>query len=497
MKIKLSNLIILILGLTPFIFWLYKYVSVDLWYDEIYSLRNFVLGDFNQTLFYYTLPNNHVFFNFINQIISRITNFRDIIKVAEHVYVFRLVQGLIALLTAYYSVLIIKRFFKLRNSVLLFAILFTTIPFMNFSLLLRGYNMSSLFLVMTVYYIWSYIENSNKYNRNFIIISSALFIYTIPSNLYMLISVMVPLIVLWLYYRKQNRTESLLYCKTVIFVSIGIGIATILYSPVLNNIIINPFASRETANIFYSLELIPQLLTAFLSKRYLLMFLFIPGLWIYIKKGEYKEKLLFTSLLFLLFFPFILSFLHQKIPFQRVFVPLAPIFCIICTIPIIQFIQKVSKPLTALLCMIILSIYCIGTFISEMQRNNSEIEIKLVDHGIMAQDVYQNYYLSDFFEQNKTMGYLRSISENKPIYIFDQLDHPSTNLYLSANGLKYIHTKSITEIESAALKDGKVFVVTSHKSNTLNKLKALNTVRATVLTDKYSFSNIISVSKSS
>jgi len=495
MKIKQNNLIILILGLTPFIFWLYKYINVDLWYDEVYSLGNFVLGDFNQTLFYYPLPNNHVFFNFINQIISRITNYRDIIKVAEHVYVFRLFQGLITLLIAYYSVLIIKRFFKLKDSVLLFTILFTTIPFMNFSLQLRGYNMSSLFLIMTMYYTWSFIENSNKRNRNFIIISSALLIYTIPSNIYMLVSVMVPLFVLWLYHRKQNRTESSIYYKTIFFISIGIGIAITLYLPVLKNIIFNSFASRETDNIFYSLELVPQLLTAFLSKRYLLIFLFIPGLWYYIRKGEKKEKLLFTSLLFLLFFPFILSFLHQKIPFQRVFIPLAPIFCILCAIPIIQLIQKISKPLTVLFCMIILSMYCIGTFIGEMKQNNSEIEIKLVDHGIMAQDIYQNYYLSDFFNQNKTMGYLKSISENELIFIFDQLDHPSTNLYLSTNELKYIHTNSITEIESAILKVGKVFIVTSYKTNTLNKLEELNTIRATVLTDKYSFSNIISVSK--
>lgn len=495
MSVKLKNAIIISLGLLPLIYWLYLYINVDLYYDEVYSFAHFVLVRFETTLFNYTVPNNHVFFNFVQQILSRLINCRELTQFPENAYFFRLLQGLIALFTGYYSMLIIKRFFNLQNSFLVFVVLFTTIPFMNFSLQLRGYNMCSLFLIMTIYHTLAFIESKHKHNRNFIIIFSALLIYTIPSNIYMLASIITPLAILSIYNIGFQKNRNYVYLISIILICAGITVATILYIPILKPILFNRFVAREPKTIFYSLELIPILLTSFLSKRYLLFGFAIIGFYTFIKKNKKRENLIYALLFFVLIFPFILSFIHHKFPFQRVFIPLSPVFCILISIPLIQLINKIPKPKYVLISSIFLSLYCICIFHYEIKNNNEEMKINLVDKNKLTLSVYQNYYLSDFFNQSNAMNFLKLNSDSKPIFLYEQLDIPSTHLYLAANFLDFTHIKSISEIESVILEEGNGFILTSRKNKTLNELKKIKSVAHSVITDEYVFSNLIAVSR--
>ena len=134
------------------IFWTFRYVSSDLWYDEVYTLEHFTLVDFSTTVFYYPAPNNHIFYNLINQLLSRLFGLRDILTAESHSFIFRNFQFLISLVTAYFLVHIVKKYVSIKNSLLVLVILFTTIPFMNFSLQLRGYGLSTLLVIMLVYF---------------------------------------------------------------------------------------------------------------------------------------------------------------------------------------------------------------------------------------------------------------------------------------------------------------------------------------------------------
>tara|TARA_B110001452_G_C15202375_1_gene417213 strand:+ start:55 stop:1545 length:1491 start_codon:yes stop_codon:yes gene_type:complete len=495
MQNKQIRLILLCLGILPFVYWVYKYVNVDLWYDEVYSISHFVLGGFKKTLFNYPLPNNHVFFNFTSQLISRFLNTRDLNQIAEHVYVFRIFQALITLLTAYYSVQIVKRFFKLDYSLLVIPILFTTIPFMNFSLQLRGYNMSSLFLIMIVYHTWAFIKKGGKRDSIFIVVSSALLIYTIPSNIYMLASILIILFSFFIYHKNQNKTNAKTYYKAIILIVLGIGVTITLYLPILKNIIFNRFSSRETSNIFYSLELLPQLFLAFLSKKYLLVILFITGCWFFARKSTNKEKeiLFFVLLLFIL--PFTLSFLHQKLPFQRVFISLSPIFCILITIPIIKLLEKIPITFITAICAFIIPIYCMSVFLNEIKNNDIEISDNIVNKGKMTQDIYQNYYLSDSFNQKETISHLKSITRNKTVILYNQKDNPSTSLYLAMNGVNFIKVDSQEKLEQIILNNETTILLTSFKNHTLSNLDNINNIKSTVVMDKYPITNIIRINK--
>jgi hypothetical protein len=495
MKNKQIRLILLCLGILPFAYWLYKYVNIDLWYDEVYSISHFVLGGFTKTLFNYPLPNNHVFFNFTSQLISRFFNIRDLNQIAEHVYIFRLFQALITLFTAYYSLRIVKRFFKLDYSLLVIPILFTTIPFMNFSLQLRGYNMSSLFLIMILYHTWAFLEKGEKRDSVFIVISSVLLIYTIPSNIYMLASILIILYLFFFYHKNQNKTDAKTYYKAITLIVLGLGIAIFLYLPILKNIIFNRFSSREASSVFYSFELLPNLFLAFLSKRYLLVILFITGCWFFVRKSTNKEKELLFFVLLLFITPFTLSFLHQKLPFQRVFISLSPIFCILISIPIIKLLEKIPKTSITTICAFILSIYCISVFLNEMKNNDIEISDKLVNRGIVAQNIYQNYYVSNSFNQKRTIEYLKSISGNKTVILYNQLDLPSTRLYLEMNGINFINVKTKEKLEQIILSNETSILLTSFKKITFNDLGEINTIKSTIVMDKYPVTNIFRINK--
>jgi len=495
MNTKLKDIVILTIALLPFLYWLYTYINVDLWYDEVVSIKHFMLVNFKKTFFYYPAPNNHIFFNFVNQVLTRITNCRDFVKIAEHVYILRAFQGLIALATGYYSVLITKRFFNLQNSLLVLVVLFTTIPFMNFSLQLRGYSLSILLVTMTIYHVLTYIESCSSRNRNLIVISSALLMYTIPSNIYLLASMVVPLGILWLYHLKLNNEKINIYFKSIFFIGLGVVIATVLYLPVIKSVLFNQFATRELTDTYYSLKLIPILQKSFLSKRYLLLGLSFIGVLFFLRKTSKKEKVIYASLLFTLFFPFVLSFVHQKFPFQRVFVPLVPLFCILITVPVIYLINQIPKPKFAFVCYIALSLYCLAIFYNEVNTNNEQPKFKLINKHAKVQNVYQNYFLSDFFKQKETMQLLKTQHSNKPVFLLRQLDMPSTEFYLSINNIAYKEIESLNEIEPALSNEGKVFIVTSKKKGILKNLNKKGYTSTEVLTEDYAFTNIIVVTE--
>lgn len=493
MKNKQINFILLFLGIVPFSFWIFKYINVDMWFDEVYSFDNFVMVDFGNPLFNYPLPNNHVFYSFISQILTKLLNMKDLYQIAEQVYLFRFFQVLVTIITAFYSVQVVKRFFKVEYSFLVLTLLFTTIPYLNFSLQLRGYNMSSLFLIMLVYHTWAFIEKRVTLDGVIIIVVCALYIYTIPSNLYMLASVMMALSIFCFYDKKQKNIYSSIYLKAIAFIVLGIGICTILYLPILHDIISNKYASRAATSFFYSLKLFPTLVLAFLSKRYLLVILGFIGSWFFIRKGDEKEKQLFVFLLILLIFPFIFSFFHQKLPYERVFVSLSPIFCVIMSVLILKFFQNLTHYWLTVFFVFVVPIYCTVVLFHEIKNNEIEAKNELFDRNDTSQTIYVNYFLSNLFNQKETVKYLKSISGNNTVILFNQFDQPSIQLYLKMYGVDFLEVNSFEQLEPLILNTKTSFLLTSLQNKTVQELTKINEITSTVISDKYPVTTILRV----
>ncbi|QQX75522.1 MULTISPECIES: hypothetical protein [Aequorivita] len=494
MKAKTIGYLFTLLGFVPMAIWCFHYIDYDLWYDEVYSLEEFALRDFSTTLFYYPAPNNHIFYNFTTQLISRAFGYRDIFSAEAHTYIFRGFQLIISLLSAFLSVRILKRFFGYKSSFLLYGILFTTIPYMNFSLQLRGYNMSALFLVMLVYFSWTYISDKKNLSLFIVLICSLLLLYTIPSNLYVLVAFGSLLFCSWLYYYRKRENISRLYFNVMISVIGGAVLAFFLYLPILEDVMFNKYSNRGPFGLLYSFHVLRIAVVDFFSNRYFLLLLLLPGLFIFYKKSSIKERYYFLFLASLFVVPFVLSFLHQKAPFPRVFVPLAPIFCIILTILIVKFIDTLKVYQTRIL-QVVVSVYCIIVFLKEMDRNNVIISKNMVENNMETQDLYRNFYLGNFYKQDSTMNYLSKIHNNYPVVKYDQRDQPSTDFYLRKYNITFCEVDTITAISNQLKERGKVYVLTSFKNRTVDALNKIGSIEIEVLSPEYAFTNIISVQK--
>lgn len=494
MKAKLLPYIITALGCVPLIFWACKYLQVDLWYDEAYSLEHFALVDWKLTVFNYPAPNNHIFFNLTSQVLSRIAGLRDLFDATAIVYVFRFFQGIIAVVTAWYAAAILKRHLHVKSSFLVYAVLFTCIPFMNFALQLRGYTMSALFLVMLVYYTWNYIEAEKKGAQIMIVVSSVLMLYTIPSNVYFLLGFWLVLLGFWGYYlRKKEKLQAKIYFRSLVLIASGVVFAVLLYLPILEDVIFNKFSTRTVPGIFYSAGLFLDLIPAFVSQRYFLLLLLLPGIYFFYKNGSAKEKRYFIFLVGVFIVPFGISFLHQKAPFPRVFIPLAPIFAMLLTVLAAKFIDEIQQQYRHYILLLGTIAYCTLVFLTEMNTNASKVSTALLEDNNLVQNVYQNYYLGDFFQQDETVKKLSEIYDGKPVFTLNDLDNPSTALYLRKHGVAYKSIGSLEELNSNSFRNGTFYILTSEKTKTLEVLKTRTNFDYEVVNDSGLFTSIIRV----
>ncbi len=492
---KRLNLLLLALGIVPLLFWTFQYINVDLWYDEVYSLQNFVLTSLSDTLFTYPLPNNHVFFNLTSQIISRLFGIRNINSLAENVWVFRLFQLFITIAIAIYTVKICRQIFKLEFYFLSLVILFTCIPFLNFSLQLRGYNLSSLFFIMLLFHSWKFIKDYGKYQIPIIITTSLLLLYTIPSNIYLLVTL---LLIITMIFGVNIRRKSIAvkkYKQLILFISSGILLAIILYLPILKDIVSNKFASQTNDDVFHSLKLIPQLSTAFLSKRFFLVPLVFGGIYLLVRQSDQDRKNIYLVLISIFLIPFILSFFHQKLVIDRVFIPLNPVFTLIVVIPIAYLFQFIKNRNFFAFVSVIFAICCLVNFYFEKNKIGTQVESDLLKLGQLDQSIYQNYYLADIFQPENAISSIIDKYRHLPIYMYKQMDYPSNAFYLAVNGLNYTYLEKLEELETKFIESDSIVVLTSLKAEVLNETRNFDKIKSQTLTTINGFTNVILLQK--
>jgi hypothetical protein len=495
---KFSKILLPIFCVLPFLIWIYKFITIDISYDEAHSLYTFAIVTFYDTFFHYPAPNNHIFYNFTTQIITRILNIREVTVITEHVYILRSFQAIITILIAFYIYKVMNIIFKNKYNIIIILILFTTIPFMNYSLQLRGYNISSLFVILIIYYIIKYIELRNKKHLIFILISSTLLMYTIPSNIYILASILGMLILIILYQKIYETNFNNEILKVIIAIFIGLILSIILYSPILSKVINNRFAAKEATDFFYSIKLIPKLSLDFLSKRYLLIGLFLFGIWLIIFRLDRKMKIYFLSTVFLFICPFILSFIHQKEPFERVFVPVSPIFTILLSMPIIIIINYLKNKILQISICFLIALYCIITFDNEIKNNNIEIENKISKYDIFPDKIYQLFWVSESFKLNETIKYLIKNENIRNVLVYDHVDLVSLKIYLEINNVnhKYIHADHEEEFRNELKNNDTTMIITSYKNKLMSKLKDYNELKnVTIIKDDFPVTNVVMVVK--
>ncbi len=401
----------------PFLLWLLRYINLDFWYDEVFTLNNYVFVPLKRTITDYSFPNNHIFFNLINNIFLKFTDTKHIYELIDHTYVIRLVQLAYTLVTFSYLYLIGKKFFNTSVAQLSLILLATTVPYYNFAVQVRGYSLSIMLLCMAIYHVWSLERKLGWADILSLLLCSSLAIYTIPSNIYVILGMALFYLFAGVVHfigkrgsdpkrtgRKKAGNASFLkifydynmYLLAFFILVAGILLAAFFYLPVMHQLLHNPYTeSKGLFNAGVLVGTMPQVFVHFISQRYLLIPLTLGGV-VYcivsLKKGE-KEFLKEALFLFItLLLPFAFSFVRGDAPFDRVFVVLTPFFALLLALTI-YFLQSAIPVLRSrtMLITIALFVYCNLTFASSIEHIKQHLRDD-IEKGHKSQDIYYNYF---------------------------------------------------------------------------------------------------------
>ncbi|MBI1286749.1 MAG: hypothetical protein GC178_04145 [Flavobacteriales bacterium] len=444
----LSNTVLVSVGILPLLHWMFGHVHQDAWWDELISLKDYALVTFETTRTSYPEPGNHIFFNLFDNLVSRLIGVRDFYEMLDNLWKLRLAQGLLAIGTCVYTFLTVKRFFSERYASLAAIILASTIPFLNFSLQLRGYNMSMLFVSMVIYHGWSYLESRKLSHLILTGLTSFFLLYTIPSNVYFLFGLSAVIGIDWLLqFREKGGNEkmkkgekekkpslfSFPHLWVLAAIGIGAGITFVAYQPVMEQLLDNRFVSKAPPERAFVLTTVfPSVMKAFFSFRWLLLIPILGGLFFWLTKKELafdRRKLAYVLVAFLL--PFVFLYVHDKVPFERTFVHLAPVFAILLAGISALFLEGLNLNETAKQGFIaVLAIYCMGNYVWQESEINIHLD-KNLERNKREQNIYNAFFLANNFQPHRAVKEFIALNDtNAAVMLVDELDRVSYLYYL-------------------------------------------------------------------
>lgn len=449
-KSQLFNYLLLGIGILPLLHWMFEHVHQDAWWDELISLKDYALVSFEVTITSYPEPGNHIFFNLFDNVISRLVGVRDFYEMLDHLWKLRLAQELLAIGTCVYVFLTTKRFFSEKHASLAVIILTSTIPFLNFSLQLRGYNMSMFFVSMVIYHGWSYVESRKLPHVIITGMVSFFLLYTIPSNVYFLFGLSAVIGIDWLLQfrtsskpvedkkgkKKKVKGPSLFsfpHLWILAAIGIGAGITFLAYQPVMEQLLDNRFVSKAPPERAFVLTTVfPSVMKAFFSFRWLLLIPILGGILFWLTKKDLEfDRGKLTQILVAFILPFLFLFIHEKVPFERTFIQLAPVFAILLAGISALFLKglklndTIKQGIVALL-----AVYCIGNYVWQDSEINAHLD-KNLERNKREQNIYKAFFLADNFQpHNAVKEFLELNDTNSAVMLVDELDRVSYLYYL-------------------------------------------------------------------
>ncbi|MCJ7628264.1 MAG: glycosyltransferase family 39 protein [Longimicrobiales bacterium] len=437
------------------VFWGLYYSSFDLWGDELVSMKDYALANFKTIVTIYPGPNNHVLFNLLNNAVSDLWGIQDIYQAMDRVPLFRGIQWLIAVGTCLYVFLMGKRFFSTSAGVISIVFLVTCLPFLNFSMQLRGYCLSMFFAAGLTYHTWLAEETPSW--KQLVLVSLMAFgmLYAVPSNAYYAFA--MSFLVAWRTAWPTNAAEtgkSLFRRRgTLVTAALASGaiLALLAYSPILGDLFNNRFVQASPGDrMFILTRRLPQVVLSLISFRYLIVPIALGGFYFALRKSDDRPPGSEKSILLigLLGVPFFISFFRNDEAFQRTFIFLAPISSLTLGAGTVWFLQStVVRNLRRDLFAVCVAIYAFGTLgfahvtVQEHLKEN-------LRSGIKAQNLMENYYQLRGFRPSRLAVGLAEIHRGRagPILLVDDLDPVSLSYYLLAEDLT---STSILSIRSA------------------------------------------------
>jgi hypothetical protein len=455
---QFKTILYLVATALPLLYIAYTYSMLDIWNDEMYTLRYFTFTYWSTTLADYHVPNNHIFYNVINKVYLTILGMNSLEDVIQYPWILRIPLLLMGLLTLYLVFRIAELQFDRNAAWISVALLISTLPWQNHYLQIRGYGLSTLLFTATIYYSLLLLNKFNRKSAIGLFFSTAFLFYTIPLNMYYILPVIIfmgvysILYIVFQYSGQKLTIVSMDWIQSpafkVAFISgLGVLLGLALYGPVLNVLFDNDTVKTKAFPPLEFLPILDLLMSAFLNKRYLIIPLSIFGGILYLfhfKSFTVKINLTSFYLVFLLVSPIAIAVLREDPAPDRSFIMITPVFALVlgCMASIVlRFVAEKYVPYFILMIML----YIGGIGYRETQLMHEMLYHDII-HNSSTQNISRAYYLSHF-ESHSGVRKFMQIQQQRPapLYIY-AADHHGIRGYLDAYKIPWYDETAIDSL---------------------------------------------------
>lgn len=448
------------------------HINADLWNDEIYTLKNFVFVPISQTVSDYHVPNNHVLFNLINNIYVRLSGIDSLHDLMDNPFVLRTLYLLYAIITAVYLYLIGRKFFSSTTGVLAVILLATNLPWYNFALQIRGYGLSAMLLSMFIYYALACLTTRSIKNLISVLLLSAALLYTLPSNLYPVISAtgVVAIYGLVQFFSKSGHTLGQLLrlpaFRIVLATVAGIGLAIALYFPILDDILSNPYLQPGKPFDFGMLRYYAlNIPSAYISGRWMLLLLSIPGLLLLFRDKD-NNRLAFSVLIITGILPPLIAYMRGDLAPLRTYTVLLPVVSLVAAAAIDQCWSKIDRRGRFIIpFLIIVLLYSGHIFDRERQKQDTHL-LNDIEHNMRTQNLQYQFYSGRYQPLKDIREFKRDLYSNTilPVAIVDCEPHGVPN-YLEKFDIPYLPDGSLDSLMTV---NDSIWVITNHPDKVMH-----------------------------
>jgi len=436
-------------------------INLDFWNDELYTLEHFVLVPLSTTLGDYHVPNNHIFFNLLNNLYLKLIGLHEIRDLLPSPWKLRILPFAYALALFYVVYFQIKRSFSSFTGMAVLLLIAGTIPYFNFVTQIRGYGLSALLLVAAFLYSLRYFKEAKRSHLFIVGLASALCIYSVLSNSYSIFCLHAFLL---LYYGLSGlRNKDPKYIerfKAFGLMSIVSAILCIgLYLPVLEDIVSSKYLQISTPFLLWQIEYyLPHLWEGWISGR-VWLFVMIPiSIIILFIKSSSKLKpqtlaqnrthtrtsLTLTLALTLILSAPLISYIRGDQAPLRTFIPLFPFFGIGLGILIGNSFERMPKFSYKLLSIIVLAGFSIYSFYMEYQAIHRAQALKFANE-VSRQDLYHQFYNASYFPLKATEEFAQRVNLNGQKLLILGCQEHGIRHYLDLYQIPYIEEERALE----------------------------------------------------
>ena len=498
--------VIVLLVLIAYLIFQFPFLRMDLWNDEIYTLKYFTLVSPLTTVTDYHAPNNHILFNLINNFFLRMIGEKSVYTIMEHTWVLRIVSLLYSFGAVFFTFKLAEKISSRATAILSIVFLCSSVPFYNYAVEIRGYSLSIFLLTAISYYLFCYLESPLRKLVFILIILIAASIYTIPLNLYPVISMCVFLfliLVVSIAFSKIEKANSewILYRKKSIvliggFIS-GVLLSLLLYAGIYKQVFYNEYVIPDAEFSHEKwIALIKEVFVFFFSYRYWILPLLCVGLGIKMflmitKKGQ-TEFIFFIFLLCMLLVPFAISYARKDAPPDRTFINLIPFFAMLMAWLADGIFTLITDRKLRIVLLLCIGAYCFVNLQIEMNKVDDHMLNDIRTSG-RSHNLYYNYYLAHFKPLSVVKKFNESVYKNGDFVVIHDSEPHDLPEYLAKYNIPF-HDFSL--VDSVLKSREKVYLFSRYPGEIeSNSFLTLHQCNVRLISDEISYHNVLELER--